>query len=270
MEEAKNTVQDLLRRISRDESKLDICCEVCGEPMYQAFDMEMNGTMQRMITPRQCECKRVQHEALKEQQRRADIEIARGRMLPNAAARQCRFDTSDDTERLRMMRRYVDRWEDVKDETGLMLWGGVGTGKTHAAYCIANALIDKGISVHVTRISTLADSIFDDKFGQQHAMDRVKNCALLILDDIGTERETSFMHQKAFEFVDARIETGKPLIVTTNLSPQMMDQTTDLDKKRLFDRIRGATAPIEFKGDSRRAVKARQNVAKLRDILSEV
>jgi hypothetical protein len=47
----------------------------------------------------------------------------------------------------------------------------------------------------------------------------------------------------------------------------MMDDTTDLDKKRTFDRIRGATVPIEFKGESKRAAKAPENVARLREIL---
>lgn len=269
MEEIKNTVHGLLNRISRDEARLAIRCEVCGEPMYQAFDIDVHGVTQHMITPRQCECKRIEYEALKEKERKANIEIARERSLPNAVARACRFDTSDDSDQMQLMRRYADKWESVKYEAGLMLWGGVGTGKTHAAYCIANALIDKQVSVYVTRISALADSVFDDQYGQRFAMDRVKNCALLVLDDVGTERDTSFMCEKAFEFVDARVESGKPMIVTTNLSPQMMDQTTDLNRKRLFDRIRGATAPIEFKGGSRRAAKARDNVSKLRDILKE-
>lgn len=258
----------ILERMQRNAKNIERRCDTCGELMYQTFDVNIAGVVQQATTPRQCRCQRERMAAKKEKERLADIEIARDRSLPTATARQSRFETSQDTDRLRLLKRYADRWDEVKNESGLMLWGGVGTGKTHAAYCIANALIDKGVSVHVTRISTLADSIFDDKFGQQHAMDKVRGCALLILDDVGAERETSFMCEKAFQFVDERIETGKPLIVTTNLSPQMMDATTDIDKKRLFDRIRGATAPIEFKGQSRRAMKAQDNISRLRDILN--
>lgn len=258
----------IMDRLQKNAKNVGQRCRVCDEPIWQTFDVNFGGELRSVATPRMCACQRAWQEKKKNQERLADIEIARDRSLPTAAARQSRFETSQDTDRLRLLKRYADRWDEVKNESGLMLWGGVGTGKTHAAYCIANALIDKGVSVHVTRISTLADSIFDDKFGQQHAMDKVRGCALLILDDVGAERETSFMCEKAFQFVDERIETGKPLIVTTNLSPQMMDATTDIDKKRLYDRIRGATAPIEFKGQSRRAMKAQDNISRLRDILN--
>jgi DNA replication protein DnaC len=258
----------ILERLQRNAKNIERRCDACGEPLYQTFDVNIAGEMRQATTPRQCKCQRERMAAKKEHERLADIEVARDRALPSAQARQCRFETSDDSRILQSLKRYVDRWEEVKTEAGLMLWGGVGTGKSHAAYCIANALIDKGVSVYVTRISHLANTVFEqDKLAYKHAMDRVCGCALLILDDIGAERDSQFMYEKAFEFIDARIETGRPLIVTTNLTPSMMDDTTDLDKKRTFDRIRGATVPIEFKGESKRAAKAPENVARLREIL---
>lgn len=265
-------MEGVLRRFAQDEEKMQQRCSVCGEPMYQTFDMELGGEVRTVTTPRQCECARLRYEVVKERERKARVEDIRRRAVTDEETRRemqtHRFETADDTPNMRKLRKYVERWDDVKQETGLMLWGSVGTGKTFAANCIANALIDKEVRVFVTNIEELANSVFDDKTARRYAMDRVRGCDLLILDDIGTERESSFMYQKAFDFVDARIKTGKPLIVTTNLSPRQMDEATEQQQKRIFDRIRGATAPIEFAGTSRRAAKASQNVAKLRDILN--
>lgn len=268
MQSIKEGCETILNRISGDEENLKIVCETCGEPLYQSFEFEFAGEKRRAITPRQCECARLRAAAVQEQTRRNDVEIARDRTFTNPKSKQCRFETSQDSENLRKVRKYADKWDEVKNTAGLMLWGGVGTGKTHAAYCLANALIDNGVSVYITSISALADSVFEDSYGKSNTMSRIRGCGLLILDDIGTERETSFMMEKAFEFVDARIETGRPLVVTTNISPMQMDAATDIGKKRVFDRVRGATVPIEFKGISKRAEKANENFARLREILN--
>ena len=270
MKSVKEGCESIISRLSGDEEKLKIVCDVCGEPKYQSFDVEFGGEMRRVITPRQCECARLRAAQYQEQARRNDVEIARDRTFANPNAKLCRFETSQESVNLRTIRRYADKWEDVvrSGGAGLLLWGGVGTGKTHSAYCLANALIDKGVSVFITTIPSLADSVFDDKFGKAHMMNRVRGCGLLILDDIGTERDTAFMSEKAFEFIDERIKTGKPIVVTTNISPADMDSADDINKKRIFDRVRGATVSIEFKGTSKRAEKAAQNAARLRDILN--
>ena len=47
-------------------------------------------------------------------------------------------------------RRYVEHWEDMRtDNIGCLFWGGVGTGKSYLAGCIANALMEKEIPVHI-------------------------------------------------------------------------------------------------------------------------
>ncbi len=45
-----------------------------------------------------------------------------------------------------LARRYVEHWEDMRaDNIGCLFWGGVGTGKSYLAGCIANALMEKEI-----------------------------------------------------------------------------------------------------------------------------
>lgn len=53
-------------------------------------------------------------------------------------------------------RVYVERWEDIKTKgAGLLLMGGVGTGKSFLAGCIANALLAKKVPVLFTSFGKL-------------------------------------------------------------------------------------------------------------------
>ena len=48
-------------------------------------------------------------------------------------------------------RAYVENWKEAyKNNTGLLLFGDVGTGKSFFAGCIANALLDRDVPVLMT------------------------------------------------------------------------------------------------------------------------
>ena len=58
------------------------------------------------------------------------------------------FRVAEDTPYVQMGKRYVNNWQQVKAENlGLLFWGDVGTGKSFLAACIANGLLDQGVSV---------------------------------------------------------------------------------------------------------------------------
>ena len=56
-----------------------------------------------------------------------------------------------------LARRYAEHWENMRtDNIGCLFWGGVGTGKSYLAGCIANALMEKEIPVHMTNFALRA------------------------------------------------------------------------------------------------------------------
>ena len=58
------------------------------------------------------------------------------------------FQVAENTPYVQMGKRYVNNWQQVKAENlGLLFWGDVGTGKSFLAACIANGLLDQGVSV---------------------------------------------------------------------------------------------------------------------------
>ena len=64
---------------------------------------------------------------------------------------------------------YVDHWPEVfKRNIGLLLFGDVGTGKSFAAGCIANALLDQDVPVLMTNFPTSLSRLCGT-FGEERA-----------------------------------------------------------------------------------------------------
>lgn len=79
---------------------------------------------------------------------------------------------------------------------------------------------------------------------RDHYMKSLMRPDLLILDDLGAERNTSFGKERVFDVVDKRLLSGKPTIVTTNIPLSVMKQAVELDDRRIFDRILEVCVPI--------------------------
>ena len=71
---------------------------------------------------------------------------------------------------------------------------------------------------------------------------------LLILDDLGAERNTSFDKERVFDVINRRRLTGKPMLVTINLPLSTMQKAQDIGDRRIYDRILEVRVPIMFDG----------------------
>lgn len=145
---------------------------------------------------------------------------------------------------------------DYFGDDGLLFWGDVGTGKSYLAACIANALIDKEVPVRMTNLSDVIDHDFADRRDFIH---RLCNVPLLILDDFGMERDTRFGLETVYQVINGRYLSGKPLIVTTNLTLDELKHPNDTDRARIYDRVLAMTTPVKFSGDSLRFGKRKDN-----------
>ena len=133
---------------------------------------------------------------------------------------------------------------------------------------IANALIDRLESVLFVGMSDVVNRM-QGNFGadRDHYMKSLMRPDLLILDDLGAERNTSFGKERVFDVVDKRLLTGKPMIVTTNIPLSIMKQAADLDDRRIFDRILEVCVPIRFDGENFRKSTAADNLKRAARLL---
>lgn len=217
----------------------------------------------------QCDCmKRADAE---EKRQRKEIERAfktaelrRLSMMGNKLSK-CTFfgaDKGGDNARsFKICERYVEKFPQMfKDNRGLLLFGGVGTGKTFAAACIANALLEQNYSVVMTSLVTLID-------GTDEIIRRMNEIDLLILDDLGAERSTDYGFERIYAVCDARYRSNKPVIYTSNLPLDAFKHAEDIRCARIYDRVLERCYPVEFRGVSRRKREAWRGFEEMNELL---
>lgn len=225
-------------------------CGKCNTPKQCRPEM-LGG----LVVGCRCACQRARDE-LVEQQAKADSTRLRAKRLrasgiSDPSLTGCRFEKSDPSDGLDKLCRYAENWEEMrKRNIGLLLWGNTGTGKTHAAACVANELIDRGVSVVITSVNRLMSLDYD---GKRDTMEQARTAQLLVLDDLGAERGTEYAKETVYNIVNERYKSGKPLIVTTNLTPDEFKSPGQLADGRVYDRVMELCVPVHFAGASRRS-----------------
>ena len=189
------------------------------------------------------------------------------------ALQEYRFDNDNGCVRqLEQARRYAEHWKKMQEQNlGLLFWGMPGTGKTFAAGCIANALLETEV-MHVPSVKMTTFGTILNKLPGMSAQDKdwylkgFLSCDLLILDDFGMERQTDYAREQVFNIIDGRYLSRRPLIVTTNLSLQELKHPKDLTQTRICDRILELCVPVCFDGESLRQEKAKARMRLYKEI----
>lgn len=153
--------------------------------------------------------------------------------------------------------------EQAKKEP-VLLYGPVGTGKSYAAACIANELLNQKIPVIMTSFVKILQMIQDKQVEESELIARLNNAKLLIIDDLGTERNTDYGLEKVYNVIDSRYLAGKPLILTTNLMLTDMKENMDTRYKRIYDRIFAMCFPHRVAGASWRMNQAADRYDEMR------
>ena len=96
-------------------------------------------------------------------------------------------------------------------------------------------------------------NILQGTWEKSAALDHLNNFRLLVLDDLGAERNTPYGSEMMYNIIDSRYRVGMPLIVTTNIDIKEMETEQDLWRLRLYDRVlEMCPMTIRVTGESRR------------------
>ena len=274
--------EQVLSHMAKRADKLDgdyykdelLYCGKCNKPKEKYFTI---GELPERIVSIACDCvKAIQDEEDRQEKinrRRESIEESIRGLVELGVARMPRFNFSmcDGLNKAlqERMEKYAKNFDQVYDKNiGLILFGDTGCGKTFFAECIADALIKKGRFALLTSVSGIVNAMTTNFNNQNGALlNYIKNVDLLILDDYGTERDTSFMNERMYDIIDARYTANRPMIITTNLSPQQMQNDSDIHVKRIIDRLTEACVAIEVKGVSKRPQKGTDKMLQFKEIL---
>ena len=166
-------------------------CGKCRTPKEAYFPADKATLFGRDRHPAECDCQRAQRmerEAAEQQRKHRDkVEELKRRGFTDPAMREWTF--ANDNGRNPQMKTahfYVEHWEDMKaGNIGYLLWGSVGTGKSYLAGCIANALMEKEISVRMTNFALILNDLAATFEGKNEYISNLCRYPLLILDDFG-------------------------------------------------------------------------------------
>lgn len=120
----------------------------------------------------------------------------------------------------------VSRWL-AGGPRSLLIAGPSRTGKTTAAYAIANDAHQGGMWVMVRTATGLSAALKPDS-DEPMAYNYATTCPLLVVDDLGRERVTDWWLEQLHRIVDERCSNELRLIVTANTSAIASDAYAEL------------------------------------------
>jgi len=249
-------------------------CAKCNTRKQSEITCPFNNVSQKVSV--MCECEAQENQKQQEEQRKIKfkqrVQTLRRDGLTDPEYLTWVFDKDDGRQPVISCacRKYVDEWESMlSDNVGLLLYGGVGTGKSFFACCIANALLDKCVPALVTNFPRILNKLQSSGWREDRneLFDRLQRYDFVVIDDLGVERGTEYALEQVYAVIDTRYRSGKPLIVTTNLAPDEIKKPENLAYERIYDRILENCIPVKISGKSRRPEKAAEKRKKFQGLL---
>lgn len=232
-----------------EASRLNPCPKCGGEGrVLRSVDWYGDGDPIQMFVP--CECK--------------DAHLLRLRRNKSGITEEFLRKTFDNfvlvgrpdavVRAYRVARSYVSSWED-KGLLGasMALLGASGSGKTHLCCAVANELMQKGVDVvyfpYTERVREFRQRRFEDAWQEEHRR-RLKECGLLMIDDLFKSTPDRFDFELIFEVLNDRYFEGRPFIVSSELKPDHLLSMDPAIAGRIIERSKGFLAVLtDERGD---------------------
>lgn len=248
-----------------------IYCKTCGKRV----DGEVLDLGYSKIIPRiKCNCDKKREKENKEREKLMKISSLKRECFSSQAQYEYTFDKylNEKCGAYNVAQNYAKNFEQMKnDNIGLLFYGNVGSGKTYLACSIANELIEKNLErVKIMNLGQIISQIQKSAFkiDSNEVIDKLSNISLLILDDLGIERDTSYAREQVYNIINARYLKNKPTIFTTNLSLEIIgDQNIGLEYQRIYSRILEMTIPVKIVGQDFRRKIHQEKLNRYKDLL---
>ena len=155
-------------------------------------------------------------------------------------------------------RRFAENFPNVN--SNLLLQGDTGLGKTYLSACIARTVAEKGCSVCYDSAAAALDAFEQQKFCRDSEagaaasvrVQRMCDCDLMILDDLGTEMLTPMSVSALYTLINHRLVSGRRTVISTNCTDEELERRYT---PQIYSRIAGEFLRLPFAGRDIRMIR---------------
>ena len=232
-------------------------CKFCGKDLnpigldYLYANMPLSS-----IEYERCDCKQskaywneVDLKEEKQKKRKQFEQMIRQFYIQNYIGKQIqdyKFDnfitTETNKKEVEIAKDFTEKCINKNQKNGLIITGKSGVGKTHLATAILNKLTEKDVLVLMGRLILLLDVIkntfkdFPSK--EKDIIELYSKVDILIIDDLGTERISSWALEKLYTIIENRNENKLPIIVTTRFNKEsLLDRFYQSEDEELSEAV---------------------------------
>ena len=265
------SLKDFVLRENDVERNGHIYCKSCGKRV----DGELVDLGFTKFIPRiKCECEIKRDKENEEREILTRISSLKRDCFSSPNQHQYTFERflNEEGQSYKVAYNYAKNFEQMKeDNVGLLFYGDVGSGKTYLACSIANELIEREqVKVKIMNLSQVINQIQKSAFklDSNEIINKLSNIPLLILDDLGIERDTSYAREQVYNIINSRYLKGRPTIFTTNLSLEIIQNPNiELEYQRIYSRILEMTIPVKVTGEDFRMKIHQEKLRKYKELL---
>lgn len=193
----------------------DVRCIECGDTgTVTRQRRDFNGEERAVTTLCGCDAGQAIHDA-EERERLWTATIP-------TRLRDYRLETSPQQGAAEELRTWVHSrpWESGENA---LLFGPIGTGKTGLAIGAMRLAFELGVSTELVIVSDwLIQQRPNGEAPGDDPMERATRPALLIIDDLGTQKNSEWVHERLYVLINRRYLANRSTILTTNHSDLTM------------------------------------------------
>ena len=162
---------------------------------------------------------------------------------------------------IKWLKNFYDKYDKSKGLKGLYLHGNFGCGKTFMLAALLNELQNKRVKTEVIYFPQMLRDLKDDWDDFASKMDYYQNVDILLIDDIGAEKVTSWGRDEILgSILQYRMDNHLTTFFTSNLTIEELERHLSLSNqsvdgvkaRRIIERIKQLTEDIQMLSENRR------------------